>query len=169
MQAFQLEDATRRVPLLGAVGPLQFDVVQFRLKDEYRVDSTLESAPWTVLRWIHEGKVDPARLVTGAQYAVDGAGHRGRALPGRVDLPLLRREEPGREVRDDTADGRPGAGPRATVGDWRVEDTTSGSPSPDAAARRYGGVAGRSEPEPVMPVASPANRARDRQAQARSA
>jgi peptide chain release factor 3 len=74
VQAFQLDDATRRVPLLGAVGPLQFDVVQFRLKDEYRVESTLESAPWTVLRWVHAGEVDPARLVTGAQRAIDGAG-----------------------------------------------------------------------------------------------
>src|SRR5436305_6732419 len=35
VQSFQLKDATQRGPLLGAVGPLQFEVVQFRMQTEY--------------------------------------------------------------------------------------------------------------------------------------
>ncbi|MFO0933423.1 MAG: peptide chain release factor 3 [Planctomycetota bacterium] len=81
VQAFALDEATQRVPLLGAVGPLQFDVVQFRLQDEYGVASKLERAPWTVLRWVHEGTIDPAKLVTGAQLATDGAGRRVVLFP----------------------------------------------------------------------------------------
>lgn len=41
-----------RMPLLGAVGPLQFEVVQYRLKSEYGADCTMEALPWTVTRWI---------------------------------------------------------------------------------------------------------------------
>jgi D-sedoheptulose 7-phosphate isomerase len=37
--------------VLAAVGPLQFEVVQFRLEIEYGAASRLESAPWTVVRW----------------------------------------------------------------------------------------------------------------------
>lgn len=41
--------------LLAAVGPLQFEVVQYRLKSEYGAESAIESAPWRVSRWL-----DPA-------------------------------------------------------------------------------------------------------------
>ncbi|MDR0536076.1 MAG: peptide chain release factor 3 [Puniceicoccales bacterium] len=40
------------VPLLGAVGPLQFDVVAHRLQSEYNASIRLENAPWTVARWV---------------------------------------------------------------------------------------------------------------------
>ena len=38
--------------LLGAVGQLQFEVVQHRLKSEYDADVRLESCPYTGARWI---------------------------------------------------------------------------------------------------------------------
>ena len=40
------------IPLLGAVGPLQFEVLQYRLKDEYGGESRLETLPFKVLRWV---------------------------------------------------------------------------------------------------------------------
>ncbi|MDR1498010.1 MAG: peptide chain release factor 3 [Puniceicoccales bacterium] len=40
------------VPLLGAVGPLQFDVVAYRLQTEYNVVIRLENAPWSTIRWV---------------------------------------------------------------------------------------------------------------------
>ena len=75
VQAFQLHDATQRVPLLGAVGPLQFDVVQYRLQTEYGAESRLEPGPWKLLRWVGKGRVDPAMLPTGARLATDADGH----------------------------------------------------------------------------------------------
>src|SRR3954469_17838495 len=48
VQSFMLKDATQRVPLLGAVGPLQFEVVQYRMQTEYGAESRLESSPWKV-------------------------------------------------------------------------------------------------------------------------
>src|SRR4051812_26466500 len=53
-QAYELPDSLQRVPLLGAVGPLQFDVLKYRLESEYGADCRLESAPWTIVRWIRE-------------------------------------------------------------------------------------------------------------------
>jgi peptide chain release factor 3 len=77
VQSFLLRDSMQRVPLLGAVGPLQFEVVQYRLQTEYGAESRLEHAPWKVIRWSKpgaNGEVDPATLPTGARLASDAAG-----------------------------------------------------------------------------------------------
>jgi len=52
VQVLEVKDSTRATPLLGAVGPLQFEVVQYRLNAEYGAESRLESAPWDFMRWI---------------------------------------------------------------------------------------------------------------------
>ncbi len=61
VQRFFPEKGTRNDPLIGAVGPLQFDVVKHRLEAEYRAEVKLESAPWAVVRWL-DPEFDPARL-----------------------------------------------------------------------------------------------------------
>ena len=38
--------------MLGAVGALQFEVVKFRLEDEYSVEATYESVSWAGVRWL---------------------------------------------------------------------------------------------------------------------
>src|SRR5690606_25455273 len=43
---------TTNEKLLGAVGALQFEVVKYRLEDEYSVPATYESVPWTGVRWL---------------------------------------------------------------------------------------------------------------------
>src|SRR6516162_8607125 len=78
VQAFTLKDSSQRVPLLGAVGPLQFEVVQYRLQTEYGAESRLEPGPWKVLRWVvADGgtPVDDSKLPTGARMAFDAAGN----------------------------------------------------------------------------------------------
>jgi peptide chain release factor 3 len=77
VQAFQLKDSSQRVPLLGAVGPLQFEVVQYRMQTEYGAESRLEPGPWKVLRWARNengAPIDEAALPTGARLAIDAAG-----------------------------------------------------------------------------------------------
>ncbi len=39
-------------PILGVVGVLQFDVMMFRLQDEYRVEARLERLPYEIARWV---------------------------------------------------------------------------------------------------------------------
>jgi len=77
VQAFQVKDTAQRVPLLGAVGPLQFEVVQYRLQSEYGAESRLEHTPWKVLRWIvsGEGSIDEGMLPSGTRLAHDAANN----------------------------------------------------------------------------------------------
>ena len=78
VQVLKVQDSATRVPLLGAVGPLQFDVVQYRLKSEYGADSRLEKTDWTLMRWIDPGvpreAVVKAVLPTGTRMAEDEGG-----------------------------------------------------------------------------------------------
>jgi peptide chain release factor 3 len=75
IQALYLRDSAVKTPLLAAVGPLQFEVVQFRLESEYSAASRLESVPWTVVRWlpsdIKEDELDALSLPTGSRLAYD--------------------------------------------------------------------------------------------------
>ena len=48
-------DETKRDPILAAVGQLQFEVVQFRLQNEYNVETRLEMLPYSVARWVDGG------------------------------------------------------------------------------------------------------------------
>ena len=52
VQRFSLEGEATRAPLLGAVGPLQFEVLRHRLLSEYGADSRLEAARWGLIRWV---------------------------------------------------------------------------------------------------------------------
>jgi peptide chain release factor 3 len=52
VQSFNLRAGMTSATLLAAVGPLQFEVVQYRLKSEYNAGSRLETTPWTLLRWL---------------------------------------------------------------------------------------------------------------------
>ncbi|TAG09593.1 MAG: peptide chain release factor 3 [Verrucomicrobia bacterium] len=47
-----LDSSGQQVPLLGAVGPLQFEVLQYRLESEYAAETRLESASWSLARWL---------------------------------------------------------------------------------------------------------------------
>lgn len=51
---YSVDDA-KRDPILGAVGQLQFEVVQYRLQSEYGVESTLDALPYSVARWVEDG------------------------------------------------------------------------------------------------------------------
>jgi peptide chain release factor 3 len=61
VQVMHPTSSLRRDPILAAVGRLQFDVVQFRLKAEYGVDTQLDPLPYAVARWLG----GPAEAVAG--------------------------------------------------------------------------------------------------------
>ncbi len=82
VQVFELRDAVQKIPLLAAVGPLQFEVVQYRLEGEYGAPSQLESASWEAFKWLPSG-VEPGalKLPTGCRVAWDSAGQPGVLFP----------------------------------------------------------------------------------------
>jgi peptide chain release factor 3 len=57
------------------VGPLQFEVVQWRLQSEYNAESRLTPASWTLLKWLepHPSLKDPSSLVvaSGVSFGTD--------------------------------------------------------------------------------------------------
>ncbi|MCX7006958.1 MAG: hypothetical protein NTY53_06870 [Kiritimatiellaeota bacterium] len=75
VQRLRLKDAVTTSPLLAAVGPLQFEVVQYRLQSEYGAETCLEPAPWTVIRWlppkIEADELERLTLPAGARIAFD--------------------------------------------------------------------------------------------------
>jgi len=55
VQIMYSADEMKREPILAAVGQLQFEVVQFRLLQEYGVETLLDLLPYTVARWVTAG------------------------------------------------------------------------------------------------------------------
>ncbi|HWF44050.1 MAG TPA: peptide chain release factor 3 [Candidatus Kapabacteria bacterium] len=51
VQSFRPKNSASAI-VLGAVGPLQFEVVQARLESEYGAPSRLEDATWKLMRWV---------------------------------------------------------------------------------------------------------------------
>ncbi len=75
VQSFSARFSPPGSTLLAAVGPLQFEVVQYRLKAEYNADSKLEMAPWTLMKWLepHPALANPSAIVvaTGVSFGSD--------------------------------------------------------------------------------------------------
>ncbi|MCZ8158261.1 MAG: peptide chain release factor 3 [Leptospira sp.] len=61
------------VPIIGAMGKLQFEVFQRRLKDEYSADTNLHILPYNVSRWI--AKEDVVKVPSNANLVEDMFGN----------------------------------------------------------------------------------------------
>ena len=48
--------------IVGVVGTLQFDVLEYRLKNEYNVDIIMNILPYQFIRWIENEDIDPKKL-----------------------------------------------------------------------------------------------------------
>ena len=84
--------------ILGAVGVLQFDVVAYRLKDEYSVDCAFETVGVVTARWIRcddEKKLAEFREKAASNLAIDAAGELVYLAPSRVNLQLTQERWPG--------------------------------------------------------------------------
>ncbi len=83
--------------VLGAVGVLQFDVVAYRLKDEYGVECVFEQVGVATTRWIHcdnAKKLEEFREKAAQNLALDAAGELVYLAPSRVNLQLTEERWP---------------------------------------------------------------------------
>lgn len=83
--------------VVGAVGVLQFEVVAYRLKDEYKVEAIYEPINVTTARWCECS--DPKKLEEFNRkcidnLALDGGGHLTYLAPSRVNLSLTQERHP---------------------------------------------------------------------------
>jgi peptide chain release factor 3 len=83
--------------ILGAVGTLQFDVVAYRLKDEYGVDASFEPVGVVTARWVHcdnARKLEEFREKNAMNLGIDAAGELVYLAPTRVNLQLAQERAP---------------------------------------------------------------------------
>ena len=88
--------------ILGAVGVLQFDVVAFRLRDEYKVDCDYESVTVSSARWVYcsdEKTLTEFRRKSEGNLAIDGGGHLTYLAPTSVNMSLTQERWPDIEFR----------------------------------------------------------------------
>jgi len=78
-QVFYADSVAGPAPIVGAVGPLQFDVLVHRLDTEYGVEAQLERLPYTVARWV-TGDEDEIRRVAGGYDRTLVHDAKGRPL-----------------------------------------------------------------------------------------
>ena len=62
IQIFQEYNTGMEEIIVGVVGVLQFDVLKYRLENEYNVEILLENLPYEHIRWIENEEIDMDRL-----------------------------------------------------------------------------------------------------------
>ena len=86
--------------IVGAVGQLQFDVVAYRLADEYKVEALYEPVNVYTARWVEADEVktlDEFRKKAAEHLSEDGGGYLTYLAPTRVNLSLMEERWP--EIR----------------------------------------------------------------------
>jgi peptide chain release factor 3 len=104
VQSFSARSAPPGATLLAAVGPLQFEVVQWRLKSEYGAESRLVMAPWTVLRWIepHPSLSNPSGIIvaSGVSFGTDKLDQPVALFPNDWTMRYFVEKNPDLKLRD---------------------------------------------------------------------
>ena len=88
--------------ILGAVGVLQFDVVEHRLKNEYKVECAFEPVQVSTARWVHFPDIkmeEDFRRKNESNIALDGAECITYIAPNMVNLQLTMERWPDVEFR----------------------------------------------------------------------
>ena len=79
IQIFQEFNTGMEEIIVGVVGVLQFDVLKYRLENEYNVDIRLDNLPYEYIRWIENTDIDLDRL-TGTSDMKKVKDLKGRPL-----------------------------------------------------------------------------------------
>jgi peptide chain release factor 3 len=83
--------------IVGAVGVLQFEVVAYRLQDEYKVEAIYEQVNVNTARWCEctdAKKLEEFKRKCSDNLALDGGGHLTYLAPSRVNLSLTLERHP---------------------------------------------------------------------------
>ena len=83
--------------ILGAIGILQFDVVAYRLKNEYNVNCAYEASSIATVRWVsceNAKKLEEFKKSVASYLAVDNGNYLTYLAPNRVNLQLTQERWP---------------------------------------------------------------------------
>jgi len=104
VQLFTEPESGSAAPVLGAIGPLQFDVLKYRMKSEYDVELKFTPLPYSVARW-PKGDWDPTefRRLQSTRVLEDREGRPVLLIDKSYTLHWINREYPKLELAE-TAD-----------------------------------------------------------------
>ena len=102
IQIFKVPNSGMEEVIVGVVGTLQFEVFQYRMKNEYGVDLYMTGLPYDHLRLIEECPCHPDELVlcTGSALLEDFRGRLLIALDGEWSVGFLTKHNPGLVLAD---------------------------------------------------------------------
>ena len=102
IQIFKIPGAGLEEVIVGVVGTLQFDVFQYRMRNEYGVELYMNGLPYDHLRLITECPCKPEDLVlcTGSAILEDFRGRLLVAFGGEWSVGFLTKHNPGLELAD---------------------------------------------------------------------
>ncbi|MGN0964915.1 MAG: peptide chain release factor 3 [Dysosmobacter sp.] len=102
IQIFKIPDAGMEEVIVGVVGTLQFDVFQYRMKNEYGVELYMTGLPYEHLRRITACPGDPKDLTlcTDAKLLEDFRGRNLIAFGGEWSVGFLTKHNPGLELSE---------------------------------------------------------------------
>ena len=102
IQIFKVPNSGMEEVIVGVVGVLQFEVFQYRMKNEYGVDLRMEHLPYEEIRLIdaYKGELSDLNLGSDAELLED---YRGRSLlvfSSYWAIDFICRRNPGLEVSE---------------------------------------------------------------------
>ena len=102
IQIFKIPGAGLEEVIVGVVGTLQFDVFEYRMKNEYNVDLRMTSLPYDHLRLIESMDCHPDEIVlcTGAAVLQDFRDRYLVAFGGEWSVGFLTKHNPGLVLAD---------------------------------------------------------------------
>ena len=102
IQIFKIPGAGLEEVIVGVVGSLQFDVFEYRMKNEYNVDLRMTSLPYDHLRLIESMDCHPDEIVlcTGAAVLQDFRERYLLAFDGEWSVGFLTKHNPGLVLAD---------------------------------------------------------------------
>ena len=102
IQIFKIPGAGLEEGIVGVVGTLQFDVFEYRMKNEYNVDLRMSSLPYDHLRLIESMDCHPDEIVlcTGAAVLQDFRDRYLLAFDGEWSVGFLTKHNPGLVLAD---------------------------------------------------------------------
>ncbi len=102
IQIFKIPGAGLEEVIVGVVGTLQFDVFEYRMKNEYNVDLRMTSLPYDHLRLIESMDCHPDEIVlcTGAAVLQDFRERYLLAFDGEWSVGFLTKHNPGLVLAD---------------------------------------------------------------------
>ena len=102
IQTFKRVDAFGEEYIIGAVGALQFDVLEYRLRFEYNVEIRCEPLDYRFVRWVESrpNELDRLKLTSATTPAVDRYGREALLFKNEWSMRWAQENNPGLKLTE---------------------------------------------------------------------